>query len=74
MQQAIPQHAPSSVPQQQVVRDGFASDTLFGTSGRAETGVQIGAKLVLTASNATATARNRGNARVILGVYGRRTS
>jgi hypothetical protein len=72
MQQAVPQHAPSSVPQQQVVRDGVAAETLFGTRGRAETGVQIGAKLVLTASNATATARNGWSARFILRVYGKR--
>ena len=73
MQQAIPQHAPSSVPQQQAVREGFASATLFGTRGPAETGVQIGATLVLTASKATAIARS-GFARFILGVYGKSPS
>ena len=65
MQQAIPQHAPSSVPQQQVVREGCVLHALLCTGEPAEAGAQIGATLVLTASKATATARNRESARFI---------
>lgn len=50
-QQPIPQHRPSGVPQQQVLRKAF--DSLPGPSDCAETGVQITATLVLRASSAT---------------------
>jgi hypothetical protein len=56
MQQAVPQHRPSSVPQQQVVREVVAA----GVPDRndcAETGVQTDATLVLIASKAAMTAR-----------------
>jgi hypothetical protein len=50
-QQPIPQHRPSAVPQQQVVRENLTS--LPDPNDCAETGVQTTATLVLIASRAT---------------------
>ena len=50
MQQAMPQHRPSTVPQQQAFR---APDIGLEPSGAANTGVQTAVALVLTTSTAT---------------------
>jgi hypothetical protein len=70
MQQAVPQHFPSWVPQQQVVREGFDSAALLDPWDC----VHTGATLVPMASKATAIARMGCGGRYILGIYGKRCS